>query len=79
LLARAILFPAPYRRVDALKLYGQQAAQLMFGVVPLLVAAGVIEGFFSPNPAIPDLFKYVTGSLLFVVLMRYFQRPRSTT
>jgi uncharacterized membrane protein SpoIIM required for sporulation len=77
LLARAILFPAPYRRVDALKLYGQQAAQLMFGVVPLLVMAGAIEGFFSPHPAIPDLFKYVTGTLLFVGLIRYFQRQRS--
>jgi uncharacterized membrane protein SpoIIM required for sporulation len=78
LLARAILFPAPYRRTDALKQYGQQAAQLMFGVVPLLVIAGIIEGFFSPNPAIPDLLKYGTGTLLLGLLMRYLQRSRST-
>jgi uncharacterized membrane protein SpoIIM required for sporulation len=30
-------------------------------VIPLLVIAGVIEGFFSPNPAIPDPLKYLVG------------------
>ncbi|MCU0570024.1 MAG: stage II sporulation protein M, partial [Oculatellaceae cyanobacterium Prado106] len=37
LLARAVLFPSPYRRLDALKMRGQQAAQLVFGIVPMLV------------------------------------------
>jgi uncharacterized membrane protein SpoIIM required for sporulation len=74
LLARAIVFPGRYRRLDALKLYGNQAAQLMFGVVPLLVIAGIIEGFFSPNPAVPDLLKYVVGTGLFVGLMWYLGR-----
>lgn len=76
LLARAILFPGQYRRGDALKLYGQQAAQLIFGVVPMLVIAGIIEGFFSPNPAIPDSIKYATGTLLFIALMLYLGRKR---
>jgi uncharacterized membrane protein SpoIIM required for sporulation len=33
----------------------------MFGVVPLLVIAGAIEGFISPNPGIPNLVKYLLG------------------
>jgi uncharacterized membrane protein SpoIIM required for sporulation len=74
LLARAILFPGVYRRADALKLYGQQAAQLIFGIVPMLVLAGIIEGFFSPNPVIPDPMKYVVGTLLFIGLMLYLGR-----
>ncbi|MBW4662376.1 MAG: stage II sporulation protein M [Drouetiella hepatica Uher 2000/2452] len=78
LLGRAILFPGQYRRGDALKLYGQQAAQLMFGIVPLLIIAGTIEGFFSPNPAIPDLVKYATGIGLFVGLVIYLRRKVST-
>ena len=76
LLARAILFPGQYHRGDALKLYGQQAAQLIFGVVPMLVIAGIIEGFFSPNPAIPDSIKYVTGTLLLIALILYLGRKR---
>ncbi|MBD3883060.1 stage II sporulation protein M [Phormidium tenue FACHB-886] len=74
LLARAIVFPGQYRRVDALKQYGQQAAQLMFGVVPMLVIAGTIEGFFSPNPAIPDVVKYAVGTSLFVGLVLYLRQ-----
>ncbi|MGI0486039.1 stage II sporulation protein M [Pantanalinema rosaneae CENA516] len=76
LLARAIVFPGQYRRGDALKLYGAKAAQLVFGIVPMLVIAGVIEGFFSPNPAIPDLVKYLTGLGLFVSLIAYLSRQR---
>lgn len=81
LLARALLFPGRYRRVDALKLYGQQAARLVYGIIPMLVMAGIIEGFFSPNPAIPDSFKYLVGGLLLAGLGLYLgqQRPGSDT
>jgi len=76
LLAKALLFPGQYRRVDALKIYGIQAAQLVFGIVPMLVIAGIIEGFFSPNPAVPDVLKYAAGVGLFVSLLGYFSRKR---
>lgn len=75
LLARAIFFPGKYRRADALRLYGMEAAKLVYGIVPLLFIAGVIEGFFSPNPAIPGLLKYVTGIGLFALLIGYCNRP----
>ena len=58
--------------MDAIKFYGLQAVQLVFGVVPLLIIAGVIEGFFSPNPNIPDPIKYLTGLGLFILLIMYF-------
>jgi uncharacterized membrane protein SpoIIM required for sporulation len=74
LLARALLFPAPYRRRDALKFYGVQAAQLIFGVVPMLVMAGIIEGFFSPSPWIPNPIKYIVGMILLTGLIIYFSR-----
>jgi uncharacterized membrane protein SpoIIM required for sporulation len=76
LLGRALLFPGKYNRVDALRYYGAQAAQLVYGIVPMLVIAGIIEGFFSPNPFIPDLVKYLTGTLLFVLLVGYCNRKK---
>lgn len=76
LIARAILFPGKYRRVDALKLYGTQAAQLVFGIVPLLIIAGLIEGFFSPNPTVPEPLKYLTGLALFMTLIVYCLRRK---
>ncbi|WP_204152290.1 stage II sporulation protein M [Leptolyngbya sp. CCY15150] len=74
LLGRALLFPGLYRRVDALKKYGLLAARLVYGVVPMLIMAGVIEGFFSPNPAIPDVIKYITGIVLLTGLLAYLSR-----
>jgi uncharacterized membrane protein SpoIIM required for sporulation len=79
LLARAIVFPGIYRRVDALKLYGLQAVRLVYGIVPLLIIAGIIEGFFSPNPAIPALIKYATGTALLIGLLVYFNRGQRST
>lgn len=74
LIGRALLFPGQYRRVDAFKLYGLQAAKIMFGVVVLLLIAGAIEGFFSPNPLIPAPLKYLTGILLLSALVSYCLR-----
>jgi uncharacterized membrane protein SpoIIM required for sporulation len=71
LLAKAIVFPGTLRRVDALKYYGLEATRLVYGIVPLLVIAGVIEGFFSPSPAIPDAFKYLAGVALLLLLITY--------
>lgn len=80
LLGRAILFPGQYRRLDLLRLNGGKAIQLMFGVVPMLVIAGVIEGFFSPAPAVPAALKYLFGLSLLAGLILYLslsRRPRS--
>ncbi|NET85478.1 MAG: stage II sporulation protein M [Moorea sp. SIO1F2] len=71
LIGRAILFPGQYRRVDALKFYGSQAAQLMFGIVPMLIIAGIIEGFLSPSPLVPSFLKYLVGIGLFSLLVIY--------
>ena len=74
LIGRALLFPGDYRRIDAFKLYGLQAAKIMFGVVVLLLIAGAIEGFFSPNPLVPAPLKYLTGIVLFTALIGYCSR-----
>ncbi|MBR8831865.1 MAG: hypothetical protein N5P05_002152 [Chroococcopsis gigantea SAG 12.99] len=71
LIGKALLLPGIYRRVDAIKYYGNRAAKLVFGIVPLLIVAGIIEGFISPNPAIPDPLKYLLGTLIFTGLCLY--------
>ena len=76
LIGKAIVFPGNYRRIDALKINGTKAAQLLFGIIPMLIIAGIIEGFLSPNPAIPDAIKYLVGTGLFVLLVLYCLRRR---
>jgi uncharacterized membrane protein SpoIIM required for sporulation len=76
LIARAILFPGKYNRINALKYYGYQAAQLTLAIVPMLIIAGIIEGFISPNPLIPDMFKYIIGTSIFTLLVLYCRRTQ---
>jgi uncharacterized membrane protein SpoIIM required for sporulation len=76
LIARALLFPGEYRRVDAFKLYGLKAAQLMFGVVVMLIVAGIIEAFISPQIWLPAPLKYLFGTGLFIALVIYCSRSK---
>jgi len=76
LIARGLLFPGKYRRIDALKVYGQQSAHLIFGIVPMLLMAGTIEGFFSPSPVVPSPLKYLAGIGLMMGLLAYLRRRK---
>lgn len=76
LIARGMLFPGKYTRVEALKFYGYKAAQLVFGIVPMLVIAGIIEGFYSPSPLVPEPLKYLAGIGLFTLLLIYCSRKK---
>ena len=79
LIGKALVFPGEYRRIDALKMNGIKAAQLLFGIVPMLLIAGTIEGFFSPSPIIPSPIKYLFGTGLFCLLILYCLRRKSAT
>ncbi len=49
LLAKAAIAPGRMRRIDALKGNARRAGTLMIGVAGLLVVAGTIEGFVTPE------------------------------
>ena len=76
LIGKALVFPGEYRRIDALKLNGVKAAQLLFGIIPMLLIAGTIEGFFSPSPIIPSPIKYLVGTGLFCLFILYCLRKK---
>ncbi len=69
-LARGVLMPGLLSRRDALVVAGRQAIRLLLGVIPLLVIAGVIEGFVSPTD-LPSAFKFLIGGSLAVLLAFY--------
>lgn len=71
LIGRAVLWPGRWGRGSALRQYGRQAVQLVYGVVPLLVIAGVIEGFFSPSETFTPALKYLVGFALLANLVWY--------
>ena len=60
LLARGLLFPGSLPRRASLAQAGVRAIKLTLGTLPLLVVAGLIEGFISPA-GLPAAAKFLTG------------------
>jgi uncharacterized membrane protein SpoIIM required for sporulation len=69
-LAQALLFPGVLSRRDSLATGGTDAVRLLVGVIPMLIVAGTIEGFFSPSSA-PAHWKFIMAAGLFSLLIAY--------
>jgi uncharacterized membrane protein SpoIIM required for sporulation len=73
-IARGMLFPGLLPRRESLARAGGRAARLVLGIVPMLIIAGIIEGFVSPSGiAIP--LKFLLAAVLFAALTAYLARP----
>jgi uncharacterized membrane protein SpoIIM required for sporulation len=66
-LARGVVAPGLHSRRYALALAAQESVRLLAGTIPLLVVAGLLEGFFSPS-ASPVWMKFSLGAVLFALL-----------
>src|SRR5215472_5198631 len=76
-IARGLLFPGFLPRRQSLAEAGGRGARLLLGTIPMLVVAGLIEGFFSPSHA-PLPMKFGLAAVLLVALVAYlfrFQNP----
>ena len=73
-LGHAMLFPGALRWRDSVARGGIEATQLVSGIIPLLVIAGCLEGFFSPSQA-PVWLKFTVGGLMFTLLNLWLFRP----
>ena len=73
--AQGLLFPGFLPRSASLAQAGSEAVQLLLGTLPMLVVAGVLEGFVSPT-GVPVAWKFTIAASLFVLLVCYlFWRP----
>ena len=73
-LGHSMLFPGSLRWKESVARGGIEAAQLVSGIIPLLVIAGTLEGFFSPSHAAIWL-KFTVGGMLFLLLNLWLFRP----
>jgi uncharacterized membrane protein SpoIIM required for sporulation len=72
-LAQALLFPGTLSRRDSLAVGGNEAVRLLVGVIPILIEAGTIEGFYSPSD-VPTAFKFLLSAGIFTVFALYLVR-----
>lgn len=73
-LAHGLLFPGIYNRRESVAQAGTEATRIVAGIIPLLVIAGTLEGFFSPS-AEPVWLKFTVGGSLFALLNVWLFRP----
>jgi uncharacterized membrane protein SpoIIM required for sporulation len=71
MLGYALVNPGEYSRRTALAMAGRDAVLLIFGVVAMLIVAGIIEAFFSPT-LLPAPLKLLTAALIFAAEVAYF-------
>lgn len=79
LLGFAIVSPGDHSRLNALKIAGTKALNLLYGVIFLLLLAAFFEAFWSSNSALPLAVKYGVGSFFWLVVLLYLAycgRPR---
>jgi len=69
-----MLFPGNLRWKESIARGGMEATKLVSGIIPMLVVAGCLEGFFSPSDA-PVWLKFTVGGMLFTFLNLWLFRP----
>jgi uncharacterized membrane protein SpoIIM required for sporulation len=67
----ALIDPGPYRRLDALRLAGREAIQIVYGAILMLVIAAFLEAFWSSNTSISMAIKFAAGSLFWLFVLSY--------
>jgi len=73
----ALAFPGERARTEAVSAAGRQGAILMFGVVIMLFAAGLLEGL-GRQLIVNDWVRYAIGAAMITAWSAYFYWPRSS-
>jgi len=71
LIAAGVVFPGRMRRRDAIAANARRAGTLILGVASMLIVAGTIEGFISPQRWLPEV-RIAIGTLTAAALVLYF-------
>jgi uncharacterized membrane protein SpoIIM required for sporulation len=71
LIAAGVLYPGRLRRQDAIVVNAKRAGTLIVGVASMLVVAGTIEGFLSPQRWPPEV-RIGIGTITAAALLLYF-------
>ncbi len=69
-LAQSMIFPGRYKRSVEIRQAGKASAQLLVGVIPMLLIAAIVEGFVSPSD-LPAYLKVTLAVALFVAYVAY--------
>ena len=70
MIGSAMIAPGNLRRTDAVRVAAAKALRLFAGTIPMLIVAGIIEGFISPS-AMPGWSMFIFSGLTALALILY--------
>ena len=72
-LGNSFLFPGTYKRIDSLKMGAKRALKIMIGLIPVIVAAAILEGFVTKHYlAIGSVGRWLIIIISFAFIIWYF-------
>ncbi|MCI5058747.1 MAG: stage II sporulation protein M, partial [Flavobacteriales bacterium] len=68
-LGRGLMFPGTYTRLQAFRISALRGLKIFFGVLPITIVAGFIEGFITRHTETPDIIRIIVilASLAFII------------
>ncbi|MCF8296203.1 MAG: stage II sporulation protein M [Saprospiraceae bacterium] len=71
-LGKGLLFPGTYSRFQAFKITARRGLQIMAGIVPLIILAAFIEGYFTRHTDAPDFLRIIVILVSLMFILGYF-------
>lgn len=71
-LGRGILFPGTLPRIQSFQIGARRSIKIMLGLIPIFIAAGFIEGFFTRLTHLPDFLRGSFILMCFTFIALYF-------
>jgi uncharacterized membrane protein SpoIIM required for sporulation len=75
-IAKGLLFPGVLPRKQSLVQAGAKSVRLVLGTIPMLLIAGLVEGFVSPT-SLPPVMKFLLAGALGTLLVLYLMSGRT--
>lgn len=72
-LGKGLVFPGTYTRMQAFQLSGRRGLKIFMGVAPIIVLAGLIEGFVTRFTDAPHILRLLFILLSFGFVIGYFR------
>ncbi len=71
-LGKGLIFPGNFTRFQALRLSARNGLKILLGIIPILIIAGFIEGFYTRFTQTPDILRLFTILLSLIIIIGYF-------
>ncbi len=72
LMGNSILFPETFSRTTSFKFAAQNGIKMTFGLIPIFIVAGFLEGFVTRYTEMPNIFKAFIILSSFAFIIWYF-------